>query len=296
MEEHSMSPREVFHGVQPVWSEQEHDSALVECTFAGYMRRCVIDRFNRYCDGRVVFVPLVAPRWQAAESPPVHPVCADIADREGCRESWALQVAMLQSRARPIWHRCPYDRLCGTVPIEIGGECVALLRLVCLGSVPEREFVEYLDLLDVLVRDVVHHAGERLHRLATAGRGAAVRDPARGQAGDDARHPQIARALAYIEEHLSDPKMSVGAVAAALGSHPDYLAHLFSEQTGQRMGGHIAEQRIALARRLLETTDWQIKQVSAACGFSNPNWFSHVFRAHTGVTPRSYRRKGRTGQ
>jgi transcriptional regulator GlxA family with amidase domain len=60
---------------------------------------------------------------------------------------------------------------------------------------------------------------------------------------------------------------------------------------GMRMGRYIAELRIEIAKKLLLETDWQVKRIAFESGHRNPDWFSEVFRAHTGMTPSVFRRK-----
>ena len=67
------------------------------------------------------------------------------------------------------------------------------------------------------------------------------------------------------------------------------LGH-FAQEVGMRMSRYIATRRIELAKKLLISTHWQIKRIAYESGHSNPDWFSQVFRAHTGMTPRDYRR------
>ena len=72
-------------------------------------------------------------------------------------------------------------------------------------------------------------------------------------------------------------------------TNASYLAHLFSQQLHLRMSKYIAQRRIDRAKNLLLDTDWQIKRVALECGFANPDWFSHTFHEHSGVTPTEYR-------
>jgi len=176
-----------------------------------------------------------------------------------------------------------------------GRRCAAL-KVVSRETAAPDSFARMLELLDLLVRDTVATAPPVLIAAisATAAQagGASHVPPASTPASAS---PQVDRARVYIEEHLSDSSLSVTAVATAIGSHPDYLAHVFSEQVGERMTKYIARERVKLARRLLTTTNWQVKRVAWACGFANPNWFSHVFHQHTGATPLDFRRAARQG-
>jgi AraC-like DNA-binding protein len=109
--------------------------------------------------------------------------------------------------------------------------------------------------------------------------------------GQPPTHPQVLRALEYINEHLSDPKLAIGAIARELDIDPSYLGRIFADQVGQRMIWHIAARRVELAKTLLATTHRLVKAIARDTGYANANWFCYVFRVHTGLTPNGYRRQ-----
>lgn len=53
----------------------------------------------------------------------------------------------------------------------------------------------------------------------------------------------------------------------------------------------VTETRIAHAAHLLATTSQPVGRISARCGFTSQAYFSRVFRALRGVTPREYRQQ-----
>jgi len=59
------------------------------------------------------------------------------------------------------------------------------------------------------------------------------------------------------------------------------------------MSWYLAVRRVELAKTLLATTHRQVKVIARDTGHANPNWFCHVFRVHTGLTPNGYRRQSR---
>ena len=54
---------------------------------------------------------------------------------------------------------------------------------------------------------------------------------------------------------------------------------------------NIQEQKIAEARRQLETTNLPLSQIAMQLNFSSQNYFHHVFKKITGVTPNQYAQK-----
>lgn len=64
----------------------------------------------------------------------------------------------------------------------------------------------------------------------------------------------------------------------------------FRQITGTTVGQWLLNQRLALAQRMLETTDKQIEIVAEASGFTSPALFRRCFGQAFGVKPSVYRR------
>ncbi|MHC4441510.1 MAG: helix-turn-helix transcriptional regulator [Planctomycetota bacterium] len=270
-------------------------------TFVALLHDRVVKRFVRIVDLNVLAIPLNLPGLQENENQlpyPSHPACAEFSGTGYCRESWQLHLAELKRRPEVHWHKCDHQRLCALVPLICNGQCPAVFKLVCSDAIGENHFKRYIELLDVLVENLVTSEADFLAMLFPPGQSAAGYEVHSSRKTNQPvkmppSHPQVVKALEYIEDHFCNPKLTVGYVAQALDIHPDYLAHLFNEQVGQRMSRYIAEHRIEHAKHLLSTTDWQIKRIAHETGHANRNWFSHVFSSHTGLTPSEYRKKTR---
>ncbi len=265
------------------------------------LTRQVIRRFVRLSGGGPTAIPLSLGNHDDTEDPPAnpgHPDCREFAGTDYCRESWQLHMARLRAEPETHWHRCDYDRLCALVPVVHGGRCLAVIKLACPLSTSAAEFERHVELLDILARDFALSQAGFLARLSDTAQPAS--DAGMLPAGDAARpalppsnHPQVVKALQCVAQQLSDPKLTVAGVARQVGVHPNYLSHLFAEQTGQRLGRLIALRRVEQAKLLLTTTPMPIKDVARDVGFANPNWFSYVFRALTGLAPSEYRKQHR---
>lgn len=100
------------------------------------------------------------------------------------------------------------------------------------------------------------------------------------------------RILAFIEQHLHDPDLSLDMIARSLGCTKRYLHRVFSD--GElTLNAFIRERRLArCGQDLLKPAfaGYSITQISYACGFSNSAHFSRVFREKFGMTPRAYRK------
>jgi AraC-like DNA-binding protein len=99
----------------------------------------------------------------------------------------------------------------------------------------------------------------------------------------------VARCRRIVQEQLADTRLSVQQLAGQLRCTPDYLSNRFHRESGGRLIGHINQERCNLARHLLRTTHWSIKEVAMRCGYSDSGYFSRVFSQVEGASPREFR-------
>ena len=231
---------------------------------------------------------------------PSHPACAEFASSDYCRESWQLHLAKLKHRPEAHWGTCQHERLCAIIPVVCDHRCLAVVKLAGPASIEESEVRRLVEIIELLVRDFAASHSAFLRRVPGGLTVRSNQEPLHGsEPGRAAKpllaNPQVLRALEYIAAYLSDPHLTVARVASELDLCPNYLGEIFVVHMGQRMSRFIANRRIENAKRLLATTDWQIKRVALQTGHANPNWFCHVFSAHTGLTPSEYRAAARAG-
>lgn len=105
----------------------------------------------------------------------------------------------------------------------------------------------------------------------------------------------LQQALAYIEEHFTDPDMTVGSVAQALNISDKYLSQFFKEQTNEKISGYIERKRIDHACRLLDATELSVNEVAAASGYALTHTFRVAFKKTQGVTPLQWKTSHRDG-
>ncbi len=98
----------------------------------------------------------------------------------------------------------------------------------------------------------------------------------------------INRALEYIRLHYNEG-ITLEETARALRITPEYLSMLFKREVGINFSVFLKRFRISHAKRLLKGTDMKVREVAAACGYSNSNYFIKVFREVTGTVPTDFR-------
>jgi len=102
--------------------------------------------------------------------------------------------------------------------------------------------------------------------------------------------PDLQPAIDYIARNLSRP-FGAAQIAAALGMPRIRLDRLFAARLGRSAGSEIARRRLALAQKLLSTTDMSLAEIASKCGYCHASFFIRTFRRATGLTPAAWRRE-----
>jgi AraC-like DNA-binding protein len=105
------------------------------------------------------------------------------------------------------------------------------------------------------------------------------------------RRALLLRIQAFVHEHLDDPGLNPGVIAAAHHISTRYLHRLF-QQEGSTVAGWIRRRRLDRCRRDLGDPALgarPIHTIAARWGFLRPADFSRAFRAAYGIAPREYR-------
>ncbi len=104
------------------------------------------------------------------------------------------------------------------------------------------------------------------------------------------KHWVVIQTLDYIHQfYYTDIKLSQ--IANLYFINEQYLCKLFSKQIGQSFTNYLNEIRIHHAQELLASSDRKIIEVSTMVGFNNVTYFNSVFKEHTHLTPREFRKK-----
>ena len=100
----------------------------------------------------------------------------------------------------------------------------------------------------------------------------------------------VDRVKEYIQQNYSQ-NISPKSVAAEFFLTPSYLTRKFSEKTKMPVGQYIENVRIQNAIRLLRITNLSITEIAGQIGYTDPSYFTRVFRKCTGLSPRDIRCK-----
>ena len=92
-----------------------------------------------------------------------------------------------------------------------------------------------------------------------------------------------------IEEHFSEPDLSIAMVGEYIGLSGAYLARMFRTRYGISMLNYISEIRVNQAKKVLLETKKSIKEIAEENGFLSSNVFIKAFKKQEGVTPGAFR-------
>ena len=93
-----------------------------------------------------------------------------------------------------------------------------------------------------------------------------------------------------IEKSLYGNKITVTDICTAHGYSKAYLSRIFKDNMGCTMTEYMSKVKINEAKRLIREKGMNFTQISDALSFSNPLYFSRVFRRVTGMSPSEYRK------
>lgn len=114
---------------------------------------------------------------------------------------------------------------------------------------------------------------------------------ARERSGKDIHSIRILnQVLLYINDHITE-ELDLNTVAEHFSRTPGYISTLFNKSVDIGFNNYITNERIKIAKRLLEDSSIPIQEVGQLCGYPNSKYFSVVFKKVTGESPSNYRDK-----
>ncbi|CUH96655.1 hypothetical protein P22_2745 [Propionispora sp. 2/2-37] len=109
----------------------------------------------------------------------------------------------------------------------------------------------------------------------------------------DIRHGEqgrelVEQAVEHMKNHYMEP-LTVAKLAGQYGLNSRQFAYLFQKYTGMAPLEYLIELRMRRARELLCTTACSIAEISVCVGYSDPYYFSKLFKQRTGFCPSAYK-------
>ena len=101
----------------------------------------------------------------------------------------------------------------------------------------------------------------------------------------------VKKVTSEIEAHLSEESFSVEQLAKNLFMSYSQVHRKLNAITGLSPNQYIRFIRLQKSKELLSATNDTILNISLICGFSDPSYFSKVFKQEFGVAPQEWRQK-----
>lgn len=92
----------------------------------------------------------------------------------------------------------------------------------------------------------------------------------------------------YVDDHFSDPNLTLETAGRHCGYHPKYISTVFPKVFRVRFTDYLNTLRIHHACMLMEQGLASIKDIAAMCGYSDAMYFSRVFKRQMGCSPKEH--------
>lgn len=100
----------------------------------------------------------------------------------------------------------------------------------------------------------------------------------------------VQRAQEYIRDNYQKD-LSLDELSRELDISPYYFSKLFKEETGNNFVEYLTGLRMNRAKEMLKDDRCSMKEICAQIGYSDPNYFSRIFKKNIGLTPTEYRER-----
>ena len=100
-----------------------------------------------------------------------------------------------------------------------------------------------------------------------------------------------AKILKYVTENMGNPDLKIDDIAEAMGMSRSVLYAKIKQSVSMTPIDFVRHIRIMRASELLQQTDDTLASISFEVGFSDPKYFSKVFKKEMGIVPSEYRER-----
>ena len=105
------------------------------------------------------------------------------------------------------------------------------------------------------------------------------------------RSDVVSKVVTLTQKNFTDPTLSISLIADELKYDTKYLSSIFKKKKGIPYTQYLREMRIKHAIFLMEQGVVSVKNVAILSGFSDALYFSKIFTASEGISPKAYIQK-----
>ncbi len=99
----------------------------------------------------------------------------------------------------------------------------------------------------------------------------------------------ITKGIIFVRDHYADQNLTVETVCKYLGVSASYFSVVFKKEMGKTFINYLTDYRMDKAVDLLLNYDEKTYIIAEKVGYSDPNYFSYVFKKQFGVSPSKYK-------
>ena len=100
----------------------------------------------------------------------------------------------------------------------------------------------------------------------------------------------INKARAYLAREYQNSGVTLNDVSSHVCMSNSHFCTIFAQEMGMTFSEYLTGLRMNKAKELLRTTQMRSSDIAYAVGYNDPHYFSYLFKKHTGMTPRDFRK------
>lgn len=101
----------------------------------------------------------------------------------------------------------------------------------------------------------------------------------------------INKARAYLAREYQNSNVTLNDISTHVCMSNSHFCTIFSQEVGMTFTEYLTNLRMTRAKELLRTTKLRSSDIAYAVGYNDPHYFSYLFKKHTALTPRDYRKE-----
>lgn len=101
----------------------------------------------------------------------------------------------------------------------------------------------------------------------------------------------VTKAKEYVYDHYGDNDLSIEVICGYLNVSAAYFSTVFKKETGKTFICFLTDYRMEQAVQLLVTQNEKTYIIAEKVGYTDPNYFSYVFKKQFGMSPSKYKAK-----